>query len=156
THMAAHVLERAGVPAGYLSTVAHRAGGPDRPNASGMTTMQAPQVQEWLARMVADGAPAAGGEAPPPPPHPGRLGACEFDVAAFTNVFSDHLDYHGSLAAYRQAKARLIDLCAAAADKGVPKTAVLNRDDASYMALAARPIARKLSYGIESDADVRA
>src|SRR5215472_7376760 len=142
THMAAHVLERSGVPAGYLSTVAHRAGGPDRPNASGMTTMQAPQVQEWLARMVSDGARAAVVEATSHALDQDRVGACEFDVAAFTNVFSDHLDYHGSLEAYRQAKARLIDLCAAASDKGVPKTAVLNRDDASYEALSARPIAR--------------
>jgi UDP-N-acetylmuramyl-tripeptide synthetase len=156
THMAAHVLEHAGVAAGYLSTVAHRAGGPDRPNGSGMTTMQAPQVQEWLARMVADGARAAVVEATSHALDQDRVGACEFDVAAFTNVFSDHLDYHGSLEAYRQAKARLIDLCAAAADKGVTKTAVLNRDDTSYEALAARPIARRLSYGIESEADVRA
>jgi UDP-N-acetylmuramyl-tripeptide synthetase len=156
THMAAHVLDHAGVPAGYLSTVAHRAGGPDRPNASGMTTMQAPQVQEWLARMVADGASAAVVEATSHALDQDRVGACEFDVAAFTNVFSDHLDYHGSLEAYQQAKARLIDLCAAAAGKGVPKTAVLNRDDASYEALAARPIERRLSYGIETAADVRA
>jgi UDP-N-acetylmuramoyl-L-alanyl-D-glutamate--2,6-diaminopimelate ligase len=156
THMAGHVLERAGVPAGYLSTVAHRAGGPDRPNASGMTTMGAPQVQEWLARMVADGARAAVVEATSHALDQDRVGACEFDVAAFTNVFSDHLDYHGSLEAYRQAKARLIDLCAAAAGKGIPKTAVLNRDDASYEELAARPIERRLSYGIESAADVRA
>lgn len=156
THMAAHVLEHAGVHAGYLSTVAHRAGGPDQPNASGMTTMQAPEVQERLARMVAGGARAAVVEATSHALDQDRVGACEFDVAAFTNVFSDHLDYHGSLEAYRAAKARLIDLCAAAAPKGVPKTAVLNRDDASYEALAARPIERRMSYGIRSEADVRA
>jgi UDP-N-acetylmuramoyl-L-alanyl-D-glutamate--2,6-diaminopimelate ligase len=156
THMAGHVLDHAGVAAGFLSTVAHRAAGPDNPNASGMTTMQAPQVQEWLARMVAEGARAAVVEATSHALDQDRVGACEFDVAAFTNVFSDHLDYHGSLEAYRRAKARLIDLCAAAADKGIPKTAVLNRDDASYEALAARPIARRLTYGIRSPADVRA
>ena len=156
THMTAHVLEHAGLPAGYLSTVAHRAGGADLPNASGMTTMQAPEVQEWLARMVAGGAGAAVVEATSHALDQDRVGACEFDVAAFTNVFSDHLDYHGSLEAYQRAKARLIDLCAGAADKGVPKTAVLNRDDASFEELAARPIARRLTYGIASEADVRA
>jgi len=156
THMTAHVLERAGVPSGYLSTVAHRADGSDQPNASGMTTMHAPEVQEWLARMVAGGARAAVVEATSHALDQDRVGACDFDVAAFTNVFSDHLDYHGSLEAYRNAKARLIDLCAAATGKGVPKTAVLNRDDASYDALTGRPIARRLSYGIESAADVRA
>lgn len=156
THMAAHLLEQAGLPAGYLSTVSARAAGSDRPNGSGMTTMQAQQVQEWLGRMVAGGASAAVIEATSHALDQHRVGACEFDVAAVTNVFSDHLDYHGSVEAYRQVKARLIDLCAAAADKGVPKTAVLNRDDPSFELLASRPIARRLTYGIESDADVRA
>lgn len=156
THMAAHVLERAGLAAGSLSTVSHRAPGSDVPNASGMTTMGAPQVQEWLARMVAAGARAAVIEATSHALDQGRVGAIEPDVAAFTNVMSDHLDYHGTLEAYQLAKARLIDLCASAADKGVTKTAVLNRDDASYEFLASRPIARRLTYGIESEADVRA
>jgi len=156
THMTAHVLESAGLTAGFLSTVAHRAAAPDQPNESGMSTMQAPQVQEWLARMVAGGARAAVIEATSHALDQDRVGACEFDVAAFTNVASDHLDYHGTVEAYRRAKARLIELCAAAFDKGVPKTAVLNRDDASYGWLAEQPIARRLTYGIESDADVRA
>ncbi len=156
THMAAHVLEQAGLPVGYLSTVSHRASGSDSPNGSGMSTMQAQEVQEWLGRMAAAGARAAIIEATSHALDQDRVGACEFDVAAFTNVISDHLDYHGSLDAYRQAKARLIDLCAAGADKGVPKTAVLNRDDPSFELLASRPIARRLTYGIQSDADVRA
>jgi UDP-N-acetylmuramyl-tripeptide synthetase len=156
THIAAHVLEHAGLPAGYLSTVAHSAGGEGESNRSGMTTMQAPEVQAWLRRMADRGARAAVVEATSHALDQDRVGACEFDVAAFTNVFSDHLDYHGTLEAYRAAKARLIDLCAAAYAKGIEKTAVLNRDDASFEALAARPIARRLSYGIESPADVRA
>ena len=157
THIAAHVLERCGLPAGYLSTVAHRAEGAEHPNASGMTTMQAQQVQDWLARMAAGGARAAVIEATSHALDQDRVGGCEFDVAAFTNVLSDHLDYHGSLEEYRRAKSRLIDLCAGAVDKGVPKTAVLNRDDASFEMLAARPIDRRLSYGIDSaEADVRA
>jgi UDP-N-acetylmuramoyl-L-alanyl-D-glutamate--2,6-diaminopimelate ligase len=157
THMAAHVLEGCGLPAGYLSTVGHCAAGSERPNGTGMSTMPAQQVQEWLARMVAGGARAAVVEATSHALDQDRVGGCEFDVAAFTNVLSDHLDYHGSVEEYRRAKARLLDLCAAAVDKGVPKTAVLNRDDASFELLAARPIARRLTYGIDSaDADVRA
>jgi UDP-N-acetylmuramoyl-L-alanyl-D-glutamate--2,6-diaminopimelate ligase len=156
THIAAHVLERAGLAAGYLSTVAHGLAGVDRPNDSGMSTMQAPQVQERLAGMVTAGARAAVIEATSHALDQDRVGACEFDVAAFTNVSSDHLDYHGTVEAYRQAKVRLIDLCAAGAGKGVPKTAVLNRDDASFEMLAARPIARRLTYGIEPGADVGA
>jgi len=78
----------------------------------------------------------------------GRVAACDFDVAAFTNVGRDHLEYHRTQEAYLRAKARLIELCAG--------TAVLNRDDPSYEALAARPIPRRLTYGMAGPADVRA
>ena len=53
THLVAHLLEASGRRAGYLSTVAH--GTPDvaADNRSGQTTMEAPEVQAWLARMAA-------------------------------------------------------------------------------------------------------
>jgi len=86
----------------------------------------------------------------------GRVAACEFDVAAYTNVGHDHLEYHRTPDAYLRAKARLIELCAAAAGKGLPKTAVLNRDDTSFEALLRLDVPRRLTYGIDADADVRA
>ena len=156
THLAAHVLEAAGLPAGYLSTVAVRAAGAPDGNRSGQTTMEAPEVQAWLARMVAGGARAAVIEASSHALEQGRVAACDFDVAAFTNVGTDHLDYHGSAQSYLRAKARLIELCAAAPGKGVEKTAVLNRDDPSYDALAAYDVPRRLTYGTGEAADVRA
>lgn len=156
THMAAHVLEAAGLRTGYLSTVAQAAGAASAENLSGQTTMEAPEVQEWLARMRAAGCRAAVVECSSHALEQGRVAACQFDVAAFTNVGIDHLDYHGTWEAYVRAKARLIELCAAGAAKGVPKTAVLNRDDRSYEPLAALPIERRLSYGLGEAADVRA
>jgi len=68
----------------------------------------------------------------------------------------DHLDYHATWDEYLAAKARLIDLCAASAPKGIPKTAVLNRDDISYEGLARRDIERRWTYSIDTDADLRA
>jgi UDP-N-acetylmuramoyl-L-alanyl-D-glutamate--2,6-diaminopimelate ligase len=58
--------------------------------------------------------------------------ACHFDVAIVTNITHEHLDIHGSLAAYRAAKARLFEGLTEAADKGLPKTAILNCDDWSF------------------------
>jgi UDP-N-acetylmuramoyl-L-alanyl-D-glutamate--2,6-diaminopimelate ligase len=136
--------------------MAHGAGGQLQPNQSGQTTMESPSVQEWLARMAAGGAAAAVLETSSHALEQGRVAACDFDVAAFTNVGRDHLDYHGTFEAYLRAKARLIELCAAGAGKGVPKTAVLNRDDSSYAELARYPIERRLTYGIDQEADVRA
>src|SRR5437016_10660997 len=83
-----------------------------------------------------------------------RLRACDIDIAAFTNVAHDHLDYHASWEEYLEAKARLIDLTSRAADKGVEKTAVLNRDDPSYERLAGRPISRRWTYGMTTASDL--
>jgi UDP-N-acetylmuramoyl-L-alanyl-D-glutamate--2,6-diaminopimelate ligase len=61
-----------------------------------------------------------------------RVTGCEFDIAVVTNITHEHLDVHGSLAAYRAAKGLLFQSLAGAADKGLPKAAILNLDDSSY------------------------
>src|SRR5205807_8237058 len=52
THMAAHVLAAAGRPTGSMSTVAFQEGAASGYNLSGQTTIEAPDLQAWLARMV--------------------------------------------------------------------------------------------------------
>src|SRR5260370_7628567 len=81
-----------------------------------------------------------------------RVGACDFDVAEFTNVGHEHMDYHATWEDYLEAKGRLIDLAAAGADKGIEKTAILNRDDPSYERLSRRSISRRWSYGLTTAA----
>jgi UDP-N-acetylmuramoyl-L-alanyl-D-glutamate--2,6-diaminopimelate ligase len=154
THMAEHVLQASGIVAGAMSTVAFKVSGHEVDNATGQTTTEAPDVQAWLARMLDAGATCAVIETTSHALVQERVRACEFDVAAFTNVGHDHLDYHASWDDYLEAKARLIDLAASAADKGVEKTAVLNRDDPSYERLARRSIARRWSYGMTTAADL--
>ena len=156
THIAGHLLEQAGRRTGTMSTVAFRLGAEETYNQSGQTTTEAPEVQEWLARMVEAGMQAAVVETTSHALVQQRVGACDFDVAAFTNVGIDHLDYHRTWDDYLAAKARLIALCAEAAPKGVPKTAVLNRDDVSWDRLSTADIERRWSYGIDNQADIRA
>jgi UDP-N-acetylmuramoyl-L-alanyl-D-glutamate--2,6-diaminopimelate ligase len=154
THMTEHVLQASGIVAGAMSTVAFRVSGREVDNTSGQTTTESPDVQAWLARMVEGGAACAVIETTSHALVQERVRACDFDVAAFTNVGRDHLDYHATWEAYLDAKARLIDLTASAADKGVEKTAILNRDDASYERLARRPISRRWTYGMTTAADL--
>ncbi|HKW08059.1 MAG TPA: UDP-N-acetylmuramoyl-L-alanyl-D-glutamate--2,6-diaminopimelate ligase [Candidatus Dormibacteraeota bacterium] len=154
THMAEHVLQASGIVAGAMSTVAFRVSGQQVDNVTGQTTTEAPEVQAWLARMVDAGAQAAVIETTSHSLVQERVRACEFDVAAFTNVGHDHLDYHASWEDYLAAKARLIDLAARSADKGIEKTAVLNRDDISYERLARRPIPRRWTYGMTTASDI--
>jgi UDP-N-acetylmuramoyl-L-alanyl-D-glutamate--2,6-diaminopimelate ligase len=154
THMAEHVLQASGIVAGAMSTVAFKVSGREVDNVSGQTTTEAPEVQAWLARMVEAAAQAAVIETTSHALVQERVHACEFDVAAFTNVGHDHLDYHASWDDYLEAKARLIELTARSADKGIEKTAVLNRDDVSYERLARRAIARRWTYGMTTAADL--
>ena len=154
THMAEHVLQAAGIVAGAMSTVAFKVSGRQVDNVTGQTTTEAPEVQAWLARMVEGGASCAVIETTSHALVQERVRACEFDVAAYTNVGRDHLDYHSTWEDYLEAKARLIDVTARASDKGIEKTAVLNRDDASYSRLASRPISRRWTYGMTTAADI--
>jgi len=154
THMAEHVLQSSGIVAGAMSTVAFKVSGREVDNVSGQTTTEAPEVQAWLARMVEGGAACAVLETTSHALVQERVRACDFDVAAFTNVGRDHLDYHSSWEDYLEAKGRLIDLTAGAADKGIEKTAVLNRDDVSYERLARRAIPRRWTYGLTTASDL--
>jgi UDP-N-acetylmuramoyl-L-alanyl-D-glutamate--2,6-diaminopimelate ligase len=156
THLTAWVLQSAGRRSGSLSTVGLRAGTDEQPNLSGQTTMDATEVQAWLARMVADGVTHAVLEVTSHGLVQHRADACEFDVAAYTNVGYDHLDYHASWDDYLEAKARLLELCAGAVPKGIPKTAVLNRDDRSYERLRERPIERRWSYSMAAAGEITA
>ena len=153
THMAEHVLEHSGTLAGAMSTVSYRVRGVETDNMTGQTTTEAPQVQAWLRRMVDAGANYAVIETTSHALVQERVGACEYDVAAFTNVGHDHLDYHASWDDYLEAKARLIDITSRSVDKGIEKTAVLNHDDASYEKLSRRSISRRWSYGFTGAAD---
>jgi UDP-N-acetylmuramoyl-L-alanyl-D-glutamate--2,6-diaminopimelate ligase len=154
THMAEHVLQASGVVAGAMSTVSFTVSGREMDNLTGQTTIEAPEVQGWLARMVEAGVAYVVIETTSHALVQERVRGCDFDVAAFTNVGHDHLDYHATWEEYLDAKARLIDLAATSADKGIEKTAVLNRDDSSYERLARRPIARRWSYGLTTAADL--
>src|SRR5579864_549874 len=154
THMAEHVLQASGMVAGAMSTVAFKVSGRETDNLSGQTTTEAPEVQGWLARMVEAGAECVVIETTSHALVQERVRACDFDVAAFTNVGHDHLDYHATWEDYLESKARLIDLAANSADKGIEKTAILNRDDISYERLARRQIARRWTYGLTTASDI--
>ena len=71
------------------------------------TTPDALQCQQLLAGMLDNGASAATMEVSSHALAQGRVDCCDFDVAVFTNLTQDHLDFHGSMENYREAKAEL-------------------------------------------------
>lgn len=128
--LTASILAAAGHRVGTITTVAATIG--DRQIDTGFhtTTPDAPDVQGYLAQMVAAGMEYAVVEATSHGLAQHRLTAVEFDVAAVTNITHEHLDIHGTWENYRDAKARLFQMLATAAHKPLtPKTAILNADD---------------------------
>lgn len=77
-----------------------------------------------------------------------RVEGLEFDVVVFTNLTRDHLDYHGTMERYLEAKARLLDYLK---PEG---TAVVNGDADEWKTL--KTGSRRLTFGVRSTADVRA
>jgi UDP-N-acetylmuramoyl-L-alanyl-D-glutamate--2,6-diaminopimelate ligase len=106
------------------------------------TTPDPVGVQATLAQLKADGARAVAMEVSSHGLHQGRVAALEFDVAVLTNLSRDHLDYHGSMEAYAEAKAMLF---------AWPnlRCRVLNIDDAFGRQLAAEVCeSRLISYSL--------
>jgi len=110
---------------------------------TGFTTPDAPQTQRSLAQLVAARARACAMEVSSHALHQGRVNGTAFDIAVFTNLTQDHLDYHHTFEAYEAAKAKLFDW-------PTLKTAVINRDDAAGRRLIARtqPRLPTIAYGI--------
>jgi UDP-N-acetylmuramoyl-L-alanyl-D-glutamate--2,6-diaminopimelate ligase len=142
------LLTAAGVNAGMISTVNAVIGGQTYDTGLHTTTPDAPDVQQYLALMVEAGQTHCVLEATSHGLAQRRVDACEFDVGVVTNITHEHLDFHGSFEAYRAAKARLFEMVAASARKGIPKTAVLNADDPSYEFLREIRADVELSYGM--------
>ncbi|MBN1954525.1 MAG: UDP-N-acetylmuramoyl-L-alanyl-D-glutamate--2,6-diaminopimelate ligase [Anaerolineae bacterium] len=151
------VLQAAGLSAGLMTTVNARIGADEIDTGLHTTTPDPPDVQRYLARMAAVGATHAVLEVTSHGLAQGRVAGCDFDLAVVTNVTHEHLDFHGSLEAYRQAKTRLFQgLSASFRKPGVPKVAVLNRDDSSFAYLHPIPCDLQVVYARSQPADVTA
>jgi UDP-N-acetylmuramoyl-L-alanyl-D-glutamate--2,6-diaminopimelate ligase len=109
---------------------------------TGLTTPEATTLMRHLAEFQAAGAAACALEASSIGIEEGRLNGARIDVAVFTNLSRDHLDYHGSMEAYAAAKEKLFHWPRL-------RTAVINLDDPFGPHLAAETTAlRVLGYGI--------
>ncbi|KMW47505.1 UDP-N-acetylmuramoyl-L-alanyl-D-glutamate--2,6-diaminopimelate ligase [Ralstonia insidiosa] len=115
--------------------------------ATGFTTPDAIQLQHSLADLHHAGARAIAMEVSSHGLEQGRVDGTRFDIAVFTNLTQDHLDYHGTMAEYELAKARLFNW------QGL-RAAVINRDDAAGVRLLqnARAGIETIEYGIDGDA----
>lgn len=118
------------------------AGFPDALEETGFTTPEAATLMRYLAGFVRQHAAACALEASSIGIEEGRMNGARVDVAVFTNFTRDHLDYHGSMAAYAAAKEKLFHWPQL-------RTAVINVDDELGRKLLRETRAtRVLGYGI--------
>lgn len=118
TLLSAVLREVTGAKTGLIGTNEIVIGEEHRP--AQRTTPESRELQEWLRRMVDAGCPYAVMEVSSHALGLKRVEGLQFDVGAFTNLTQDHLDFHGTMEAYRETKGRLFLQSAAA---------VLNWDD---------------------------
>jgi UDP-N-acetylmuramoyl-L-alanyl-D-glutamate--2,6-diaminopimelate ligase len=154
TFLIKHICEKAGLRCGLLGTVQYEIG--DRILPAIRTTPEALDIQDLLAQIVNAGGRAAAMEVSSHALAQERTRGIEWDVAIFTNLTQDHLDFHRTMENYFEAKAKLFqDLPAQQKKKA---SAVINLDDRYGEKLIGR-IAGKIpvvTYGLGSHADFRA
>jgi UDP-N-acetylmuramoyl-L-alanyl-D-glutamate--2,6-diaminopimelate ligase len=106
TTLVRQLLRGAGIGCGLVGTVLNAAG--DREEEAIRTTPESPAFYRWLHRSVEAGDRASAVEVSSHGLCLGRVHGARFTVGVFTNLTQDHLDYHGTMEAYFEAKRRLI------------------------------------------------
>ena len=126
TFLLKHICEKAGMRCGLLGTVRYEIG--ERVLPAARTTPESLDLQELLAQIRDAGCKAAAMEVSSHALAQERARDLEFDVAVFTNLTQDHLDYHGTMENYFEAKAKLFEQLARQ-EKKKKAVAVINIDD---------------------------
>jgi UDP-N-acetylmuramyl-tripeptide synthetase len=152
-HLLAAVCEAAGERVAVLGTVGYRIG--TEHFKAEHTTPEASAVQRFLRRAVEAGCTVAVMESSSQALDLRRCDALQYDAAIFTNLTQDHLDYHGTMEHYFDAKRRLFDGRTGAR----PRVSVVNVDD-PYGARLAEELkgdgTRVITFALDAPADVRA
>ena len=147
TYLLKAILEAAGYNAGLLGTIVYHIG--DRTVPSTNTTPGPLELQRYFAQMVGEGLQWCAMEVSSHALAQGRIDGLEFEAAIFSNLGSDHLDYHKTRTTYAAAKRRLFEYLR---KDGV---AVINADDEFGRMLAVTlPACTIMTYGVERAAKV--
>ncbi|MDQ6911829.1 MAG: UDP-N-acetylmuramoyl-L-alanyl-D-glutamate--2,6-diaminopimelate ligase [Verrucomicrobiota bacterium] len=155
TFLIKHICEKAGLRCGLIGTVRYEIA--DRILPAVRTTPESLDLQELLAQMVNAGCKAAAMEVSSHAIAQDRTRGLEFDVAVFTNLTQDHLDFHGTMENYFEAKRQLFTGLTSQTFKK-KSAAIVNIDDRYGERLLERlpkdfPV---ITYGMGARADFRA
>ena len=152
------ILKAAGIKTGLITTVNARIGDEIVDTGFHVTTPEATEIQQYLARMVEAGLTHVVLETTSHGLAQHRVDGCEYDIAVVTNITHEHLDFHGSYEGYLRAKARLIEMLSTTAEKkqGNIRLAVINADDRSFGPLSKLIETNAVSYSLKGKGDLNA
>ena len=146
TYLIKHILEKTlGARVGLMGTICNMVD--DRVLPARRTTPESLDLQRLLYQMRCGGCTHVVMEVSSHALALGRVHGLTFDAALFTNLTQDHLDFHGTMEAYAQAKAGLFQNC---------RLAVYNADDPWHELLLAQSPSARVSYGLDTAADLTA
>jgi UDP-N-acetylmuramoyl-L-alanyl-D-glutamate--2,6-diaminopimelate ligase len=148
TYIVESILKAAGKPAAVLGTIEYR--GPGFDFAAERTTPEAPDLEQLFAKVANAGWNYAVMEVSSHSIELKRVAALQFEVAVFTNLTRDHLDFHGDMESYFRAKKKLFE----GLNGPKPRKMVLNFDDPRYTQLRDIDPSRVLSYGMQVASDI--
>jgi UDP-N-acetylmuramoyl-L-alanyl-D-glutamate--2,6-diaminopimelate ligase len=120
------------------------------------TTPESLTLQKTFQQMVDRGVETAVMEVSSHALDLGRVHGCDYDVAVFTNLTQDHLDYHKTMDEYKRAKSLLFAQLGNTFNHQHPKFAVLNADDQASEMYSRATAAHIVTYGIDMRADIQA
>src|SRR5262245_1964176 len=126
TYLIEAILKAAGRDAAVLGTIEHR--GPGFELAAQRTTPEAPDLEKMFKQVVDAGWKDAVMEVSSHAIAMKRVAGLQFEIAVFTNLSQDHLDFHGDMESYFQTKRKLFE----GINGTRPRIMVLNADDARY------------------------
>ncbi len=152
-HLIRAVFEEAGMKAGFVGTVGYEFDG--RRESAAHTTPEAPDLMRMLRDWRARGAKAVAMEVSSHALALERTYGLAFDVGVFTNLTQDHLDFHGTLEAYRDAKARLFR-SETRGDRTKRFSGAVNTDDPVGRWLQTYTDGPVVGFGTGDPADIRA
>jgi len=150
-----HVCEKAGLRCGLIGTVRYEIG--ERVLPAIRTTPESLDLQELLAQIVNAGCRAAAMEVSSHALAQNRTRGLEWNVAVFTNLTQDHLDFHGTMESYFESKTKLFTQLGQQENKRKP-AAVVNIDDRYGQQLLDKidKSVAIVTYGMGARADFRA
>lgn len=148
THLIKSIMEESGYKTGLIGTISYSTG--DIAASASHTTPEALEFQKLLRDMADNGCRFAVSEVSSHALSLKRVYGTDFEVAVFTNLTQDHLDFHSDMEEYFMAKAALFS------GMGTGKRAVINIDDPYGKRLTGMIKCPSYSYGINTDADIKA